>query len=465
MKAIVPVIALLIGCALVAQEAPTDPTVTVEAKGAARSDAGKQWTLELKFTIPAGYHAYHKDNPGYGLAPDVTFTNTGALKLASQKWPEPEKKVVDGDEEWLLKGVFTVQYVFDVPAEAGGKITVEGKHSTQYCTDEFCLMSEGTFSAGLEVVLEEPWVKLNASFTGSSTAGGEAELKLLFKISEGYHAYHKDNPGYGVAPIIHFTQTAGLTKLAEKWPEPKKKEYDKDWIEWEYDKEFTLTYTFSIPKEAKGALELAGTWDVQVCNDDGCHQRTGKFITTVEVKPAADTGSTPRMDPKPTVVASFGVAAKAGGEASMQFSITLPGEWVTYHPENIAKGGTGKGPEIVFSKLDGLELAGERWPESEQKSYDGYFENVYRKLVVATYTFKVPADASGKITVEGTWKILLCDEVCIPHKGSFTATLEVTSSVDRARVDDHGFYLDFDYALEQAKLQGKPLLVDFNGRY
>jgi thiol:disulfide interchange protein len=37
--------------------------------------------------------------------------------------------------------------------------------------------------------------------------------------------------------------------------------------------------------------------------------------------------------------------------------------------------------------------------------------------------------------------------------------------LDPARVDDHGFYLDFDYALEQARQQNKPLLVDFNGRF
>ncbi|MBX3459018.1 MAG: thioredoxin family protein [Planctomycetes bacterium] len=460
MKAIVPVIALLICGALLAQE----PTVTVEAKGAAKAEAGQQWTLELKFTIPEGYHAYHKDNPGIGLAPDVTFTNTNGLKLAQQKWPEPKKKKDELGEEWLLEGAFTVQYIFDVPADAEGRLAVEGKHDTQFCTDEFCLMADGKFSANLEVTLEKPWVKLSASFAGSADAGGKAEFKLHFKISEGFHAYHKDNPGYGVAPIIQFTQTAGLTKTGETWPEPKKKEYDKDWVEWEYSNEFTLTYTFSVPRDAKGALELAGTWDVQVCDDDGCHQRTGKFTAKLDVKPAADSGSTPRLDPKPTVVAGFDGAAKAGGEAKLSLSITLPGEWVTYHPENIAKGGTGKGPEIVFTQLGGLELAGESWPEAVQKSYDGYFENVYRKLVVATYTFKVPAGAHGKISIEGTWNILLCDEVCIPHKGTFSAVLEVAAGVDRTRTDSHGFYLDFDYALEQAKLQGKPLLVDFNGR-
>jgi thiol:disulfide interchange protein len=37
--------------------------------------------------------------------------------------------------------------------------------------------------------------------------------------------------------------------------------------------------------------------------------------------------------------------------------------------------------------------------------------------------------------------------------------------LDPSRVDDHGFFLDFDYALEQARKLGKPLLVDFNGRF
>ncbi|MDH5642013.1 MAG: thioredoxin family protein, partial [Nitrospira sp.] len=50
--------------------------------------------------------------------------------------------------------------------------------------------------------------------------------------------------------------------------------------------------------------------------------------------------------------------------------------------------------------------------------------------------------------------------------GDFTAETGVGAAeprLDPARTDAHGFYLDFDYAVAEAKRVNKPLLIDFNG--
>lgn len=477
--------------------------VKVEPVIEGKAAPGTQYTLKLKFTVPDGYHAYHKDNPGYSAPVKVTWKETSGLKLAKETWPEPTKKKIDEDWfEWELGPVFEIAYHFDVPAEAKDTLLLQGSHDTQFCNDEGCLQSEGTFEAKLEVAAagaaaakeELPKVSLDAKFAEPVLAGGQAKLTLAFTYTKGFHAYHKDNPGYGEAPAISFSKLSGLKLVKEEWPEPEKKQYDEDWVEWEYKDGFTLTYTYDVPKDAKDNIEIQGLYHVQVCDDNGCHIRKSEFKATLNIKPADDKGErrggrghfgpelpkaygqlgpgAPRHDqPKLTVSATFTSPAKAGGEAALEIKFEVAKGYKTYHRDNHSKepSGISMPTRIEFEALSGLEPIADAWPTPTEN--DGELE--LKGTFVVTQTFRVPAGIQGEVTLTGIARAQICDaDGCLPPEDfSFTALLNVEAEVGtvsedpRAARDSHGFYLDFDYALAQAKREGKQLLVDFNGKF
>jgi DsbC/DsbD-like thiol-disulfide interchange protein len=301
------IIALLLAVAptLWAQGLTVDVQPVVEGK----AEPGKDYILKLRFTVPQGYHAYHKDNPGYSLPVDVKWKELSGLELATATWPEPHKHKDEFSEEWELSGTFDIAYTFKVPAGATGKLTITGSHETQFCDAEGCLQAQGDFSATIEVAeakatpvgpggpggpgkKKEPVVKAAAAFDGAAKAGGEATLKLTFEYTETYHAYHKDNPGYGVAPKVDWTELSGLTLKDVLWPEPLKHDIDGT-IEWEYESPLTLTYTFTVPADAKGDLPVAAKWSIQVCDPEVCFTRKGEVAATLLLDaPAADKSAT-----------------------------------------------------------------------------------------------------------------------------------------------------------------------------
>jgi hypothetical protein len=61
-----PLLILLVGGALHAQDGLA---VDVQPLAEGKAERGKEYTLKLQFTVPEGYHAYHKDNEGYGPSP------------------------------------------------------------------------------------------------------------------------------------------------------------------------------------------------------------------------------------------------------------------------------------------------------------------------------------------------------------------------------------------------------------
>jgi len=284
-------------------------TVEVAAVAEGKAEPGKEYTLKLRFTVPEGYHAYHKDNPGYSLPIDVKWKELSGLELVSATWPEPVKHKDDTSEEWELNGTFDIVYAFKVPADAKGSLSVTGSHKTQFCDAQGCMMSEGDFSATIEVAeasadpkkpavgpgpgpgpikKKEPTAKASAKFEGEAKAGGQATLNVTLEFTKGYHAYHKDNPGYGLPPVIKWTELAGLKLASETWPEPIKHEIEKDWIEWEYESGVTLSYVFDVPKDAAGELKIAGAWEAQICDADACFTFDGKLEATLDVAAPAE---------------------------------------------------------------------------------------------------------------------------------------------------------------------------------
>lgn len=277
--------------ALVAQEGLT---VSVEPVVEGQAEPGKEYTLKLRFTVPEGYHAYHKDNPGYSKPVTVTWTELAGLKLVKETWPEPHKHVDEFSEEWELDGTFDIAYTFAVPADATGSLALTGKHDTQFCDADGCLQAEGEFTAVITVAAPsaEPAPAEELKFTATlsaepAKAGGLATVKLKLEYSKGFHTYHKDNPGFGLAPKVEWTETSGLKLKDTSWPEPVKHTVDEDWIEWEYPDGVTLTYSFEVPADAKGELSLKGKYEIQVCDENGCFDKKGEISTTIKLETVA----------------------------------------------------------------------------------------------------------------------------------------------------------------------------------
>jgi len=288
MRVMVCLLVLLAAPVLFAQDGLT---VEVEPIVEGKAEPGKDFAFKLHFVVPEGHHAYHKDNPGFNVPVKVEWKSLAGLELVKEDWPEPHKKVDEYGEEWELGPVFDIAYTFKVPADAKGELTVTGSHDTQFCNAEACFQSAGDFTATIEVAgaaqpepeIQLPEAKASVSFTGPAQAGGEATLKWTFEFTKGYHGYHKDNPGYGMAPNFDWTELSGLTLKEARWPEPKKHVIDADWTEWEYPDTVTIEFVFSVPKDAKGELPVKATWNAQVCDEDACYDRKGEVSTTLMI--------------------------------------------------------------------------------------------------------------------------------------------------------------------------------------
>jgi thiol:disulfide interchange protein DsbD len=169
------------------------------------------------------------------------------------------------------------------------------------------------------------------------------------------------------------------------------------------------------------------------------------------------------------VSAAFAGPATAGGTAELRLTFALPDGYHAYHKDTKTVGGYGRPISVEFSDLAGLSLESANWPDARTVKIDeGWHELQYTGEVTLVFKFNVPSGASGDLVVAGGYTLKVENEAGgWPKEGSFSAPLTVTTAKtvpDRARKDEHGFYLDFDYAMEQAKKESKPLLVDFNGR-
>src|SRR5262245_29883026 len=65
-------------------------------------------------------------------------------------------------------------------------------------------------------------VEVTPIIEGKAEPGKEWTLKLRFVVQDGFHAYHKDNPGGSLPISVKFTTLSGLKEISQTWPEPKK---------------------------------------------------------------------------------------------------------------------------------------------------------------------------------------------------------------------------------------------------
>jgi hypothetical protein len=147
-------------------------------------------------------------------------------------------------------------------------------------------------------------------------------------------------------------------------------------------------------------------------------------------------------------------------------------------------------PLVLTLVGDGGLVAKAEWQFPKPKVvYDDILEEdnwyLLGKFVVSR-AFAVPADLTpGRYRVYGEVSGQYCDDDgCIQFDRKrvsvqdrkfgwvawlnvagepVAATAPVAPEKPRDAKDKHGFYLDFDYAMAEAKRLNKPLLVDFNG--
>ncbi|MCZ7605936.1 MAG: protein-disulfide reductase DsbD N-terminal domain-containing protein [Planctomycetota bacterium] len=322
-----------------------------------------------------------------------------------------------------------------------------------------CLLLLAALSPAL-VAQEGLTVSVAPVVEGLAEPGKEYTIKLRFTVPDGFHAYHKDNPGYSGPINVKWTELAGLKQLKETWPEPHK-HVDEFSEEWELSGTFDIAYTFEVPADAAGTLVLRGKHDTQFCDENGCFQAEAEFTASIEV--AGEVAPAPAKE-QPKLTATLSAEpATAGGTATVKLAFAYPRGWFACHKDNPGYWNT---PDIKWTVLSGLSLKEESWPEPTRYVYDDSEEWVYPDGVTITCSFEVPADALGELNLKARYSVeLYAGEDAQEFKGEVETTLAVEPAAPSSATDEHGFYVDFDYALAQAKAENKPLLVDFNGRY
>ncbi|CAG1771385.1 hypothetical protein BAC2_01668 [uncultured bacterium] len=284
--------------------------VTLKAVADPASAApGAEVKLRLQFAVKKGFHAYHKDNPGYGKKLEISFSElSGLTQKGEAAWPKWHEWKDKDDPNWIeyeLSDNFEIVYTFVVPASAKDKLKIAGKYEGQACDEKACTAVNGEFSTEISVGAAAPasdeLIAVSAALSaegGKAVPGKAATLTLHFIVADTFHVYAKGNPGIGKALEFELTQLSGLIKTDEKWPEytvefPDEK--DKTWIEWELKGQFDIVLTFTVPSSAKDKLAVSGTFSAQVCDASACQDRAGTFSAEIAVQaaqaaaPSADT--------------------------------------------------------------------------------------------------------------------------------------------------------------------------------
>ncbi|RIK64690.1 MAG: hypothetical protein DCC64_03720 [Planctomycetota bacterium] len=248
------------------------------------------------------------------------------------------------------------------------------------------LMLASVLGAQAELIRAKAVLEPLDSQGGKATPGGEVKLRIQFEVDEGFHAYHKDNPGYSKPISVKFSELSGLTETGEaQWPkyheghpDPK----DLSWVEYELSGTFEIVYRFRVPATARGALKVSGSYEAQVCDEKGCTDRSGAFSASLDV---------------------------------LEGSRAAPGA------------GDNEALKRLEDKVEALaqELGSQR---KDLEAIRKANEELSKALKDFIKSQQEKAGPSGE-------------------------------------KDDHGFYVSYDFAIAEARKQGKLLLIDFNGEY
>ncbi|MBL6076477.1 thioredoxin family protein [Belnapia sp. T18] len=123
------------------------------------------------------------------------------------------------------------------------------------------------------------------------------------------------------------------------------------------------------------------------------------------------------------------VAVAPGESVRLGLRLKLAPGWHTYWRH---AGDAGAAPEIALTLPEGATAGGIAWPVPRRIPNGPLMSFGYEGEVLLPLPVTVPADATGRFTVEAEANWLVCAELCIPEEGRFRLDLPLT---DNGRAD------------------------------
>lgn len=141
------------------------------------------------------------------------------------------------------------------------------------------------------------------------------------------------------------------------------------------------------------------------------------------------TGPHVRVDLVPEVV-----SVAPGEQFRVLFAQDIDEGWHTYWRN---PGDSGDAPSIRWQVPAGVEVSEFSWPYPERIAYGPLMNFGYHDEVYLPFSVRVPADFTGtELTLEGSGRVLVCEEICIPERVSVAMTVAVGETVKNAEVSD-----------------------------
>jgi len=126
------------------------------------------------------------------------------------------------------------------------------------------------------------------------------------------------------------------------------------------------------------------------------------------------------------------VSVTPGDRFRVLFAQDIDARWHTYWRN---PGDSGDPPSIRWQAPEGVEVSGFSWPYPERIAYGPLMNFGYHDEVYLPFTVSVPADFTGaELTLEGSGRVLVCEEICIPERVSVTVTVALGETVLDASV-------------------------------
>ncbi len=126
------------------------------------------------------------------------------------------------------------------------------------------------------------------------------------------------------------------------------------------------------------------------------------------------------------------VSVAPGDRFRVLFAQDIDARWHTYWRN---PGDSGDPPSIRWQAPEGVEVSGFSWPYPERIAYGPLMNFGYHDEVYLPFTVSVPADFTGaELTLEGSGRVLVCEEICIPERVSVTVTVALGETVLDASV-------------------------------
>ena len=118
------------------------------------------------------------------------------------------------------------------------------------------------------------------------------------------------------------------------------------------------------------------------------------------------------------------VTTAAPGESfTIVFRQDIDDGWHTYW---LNPGDSGAPPEITWTPVEGVEIGDFRWPAPERIPYGPLMNFGYHHEVLMPFDVSLSPDfAASELQLEGSGRVLVCADICIPEKVTVALTLPV----------------------------------------